>query len=173
MVGLGDLPGGEFHSEARAVSGDGRVVVGSSNGATGIEAFRWTPEGGMVALGDVPGGDVHSMALATTADGGLVVGESRASLVATPRAFIWTESGGMRDLQDVLTDEYGLGPALAGWDLYVASDVSDDGRVIVGYGSNPAGELEGFVVIVPEPSAAVLAVAISATLFAGRRRRSR
>lgn len=32
MVGLGDLPTGTFHSEARGVSGDGNVVVGCLRG---------------------------------------------------------------------------------------------------------------------------------------------
>jgi len=44
---LGDLPGGEFYSEAHAVSADGSVVVGYSGSALGSEAFRWTREDGM------------------------------------------------------------------------------------------------------------------------------
>jgi probable HAF family extracellular repeat protein len=41
MVGLGDLPGGTFTSEALAASADGSVVVGSSSSASGdSEAFR-------------------------------------------------------------------------------------------------------------------------------------
>ncbi len=42
FMGLGDLPGGSFFSQAYAVSPDGSVVVGGSMSAAGEEAFRWT-----------------------------------------------------------------------------------------------------------------------------------
>jgi probable HAF family extracellular repeat protein len=51
MVGLGDLPGGDFYSLAYGVSADGSVIVGQAN--TGSEeAFLWTPSLGMVNLRD-------------------------------------------------------------------------------------------------------------------------
>lgn len=53
LVGLGDLPGGGFDSEARGVSADGSVVVGQGYSASGYEAFRWTSGGGMVSLRDL------------------------------------------------------------------------------------------------------------------------
>ena len=58
MVGLGDLPGGDFYSQGWGVSADGSVVVGRSNivSSLGMEAFRWTEAEGMVGLGDLPGG---------------------------------------------------------------------------------------------------------------------
>ena len=80
MVGLGDLPGGDFFSEARAVSADGTVVAGFSSTALGFEAFRWTSGGGMVGLGDLPGGIFSSRALGVSADGTRVLGFSRTTL---------------------------------------------------------------------------------------------
>jgi hypothetical protein len=50
---LGDFPGGDFFSIARAVSGDGSVVVGTGVSASGGEAFHWTQGGGMLRLWDV------------------------------------------------------------------------------------------------------------------------
>ena len=50
-----------------AVSADGSAIVGASQSGNGREAFRWTPETGMVGLGDLPGGGFGSAALA--ADG--------------------------------------------------------------------------------------------------------
>jgi hypothetical protein len=50
MVGLGDLPRGAFQSVANGVSGDGSVVVGVGNSASGGEAFVWTAGGGMQTL---------------------------------------------------------------------------------------------------------------------------
>ena len=54
FLGLGDLPGGEYRSDATAVSANGKVVVGQSDSALGQEGFRWTRSDGMVGLGDLP-----------------------------------------------------------------------------------------------------------------------
>lgn len=162
MVGLGDLSGGEFSSTASAVSADGSVIVGDASSASGREAFRWTEATGMIGLGDLPGGSFSSEANATTADGAIVVGAAATSDLA---AFIWTATDGMRSLQEVLTTKHGLGPSLAGWSLSAASDVSDDGRVIVGYGRGPSGNLEGFVVVIPEPSTVTLVIAASVSIM--------
>ncbi|MGD8454473.1 MAG: PEP-CTERM sorting domain-containing protein [Phycisphaerae bacterium] len=58
MVGLGDLPGGIFHSQASDVSADGSIIVGMANsdGVTspdGFEAFIWDADNGMRSLRDV------------------------------------------------------------------------------------------------------------------------
>ncbi len=53
MVGLGDLPGGEFHSLAKAISGDGSVIIGSGTTESGAEAFIWTDAAGMRPLQDL------------------------------------------------------------------------------------------------------------------------
>jgi len=53
MVGLGDLSGGEFSSEARAISADGSVVVGRASSGSGDEAFIWDEENGMRSLRDI------------------------------------------------------------------------------------------------------------------------
>ncbi len=52
FVGLGDISGGQYLSEARAVSANGSVVVGSSSSEKGEkEAFRWTVRSGLIGLG--------------------------------------------------------------------------------------------------------------------------
>src|SRR5262249_26072669 len=53
IVGLGDLPGGVFSSEAHAVSADGSVVVGKGTTNSGDQAFNWDPQHGMRVLQDV------------------------------------------------------------------------------------------------------------------------
>jgi hypothetical protein len=51
MLGLGDLPGGQFSSTALAVSADGQTVVGCGrNAADSNEAFVWRQTGGMQSL---------------------------------------------------------------------------------------------------------------------------
>lgn len=47
MVGLGDLPGGNFWSKALGVSENGSVIVGVGNILSDIEAFIWDPSNGI------------------------------------------------------------------------------------------------------------------------------
>ncbi|HUT61801.1 MAG TPA: HAF repeat/PEP-CTERM domain-containing protein [Phycisphaerae bacterium] len=133
MVGLGDLSGSLFASRAWAVSADGSVIVGegtsTASGQNG-EAFRWTQATGMVPLGDLPGGAVDSAAYDCSGDGAIIVGSGFGT--SGTRAMIWDANNGMRDLSTVLTGEYGID--LTGWKLYEARAISDDGKVIAGYG---------------------------------------
>lgn len=139
MTGLGDLPLGELHSGARAISANGSVIVGFGSSGAGQEAFRWTQSGGMVGLGDLPGGTFASIALAVSADGSVVVGRGTTEIGS--EAFIWDAARGMRNLKDVLV---GGGLDLSGWILAEARGVSADGRTVVGFGTNPAGQTEAW-----------------------------
>lgn len=129
---LGDLPGGAFRSEARAVSSDGLVVVGDSDSADGTEALRWTRAGGLEGLGDLPGGLFLSTALGISADGAVIVGSSQSQLTSGfgNEAFRWTRAGGM----------VGLGELPGGSEASVARAASADGSVIAGT-SSAAGAL--------------------------------
>jgi probable HAF family extracellular repeat protein len=120
MVGLGDLPGGSFQSDARGVSADGSVVVGYGNSGTGFQAFRWTQATGMVGLGYLPGGSFSSAADGVSADGSVVVGYGNSGTGF--QAFRWTQATGM----------VGLG-YLPGGESSGASAVSADGSVVVGH----------------------------------------
>jgi uncharacterized membrane protein len=135
---MGDLPGGSFFSEALGTNGDGSVIVGASIGMSiDTLAFRWTAAGGMVSLGGAT-----KRANACSGDGNVVVGSVRYG--AGTRAFVWDTVHGLRMLDDVLANEHGLSAALAGWTLLEATDISTDGRVIVGNGYAPSGALEGW-----------------------------
>jgi probable HAF family extracellular repeat protein len=137
MVGLGFLPGGSF-SQAQAVNADGTVVAGTS----GPEAFRWTQAGGMVGLGFLPGGS-GSQALGVNADGTVVVGLGNATGTGgNSKAFRWTQAGGMQSVQALLT---AMGVSTTGWTLTSAQGVSADGQVIVGSGTDPNGQEEGWI----------------------------
>ncbi len=84
IVGLGDLPGGDFASAALGLTVHEGVVrvVGASHGAAdedgdpnGEQAFHWTPGGGMVWLpGFSSGSQFSSQALGISRDGSTVVG---------------------------------------------------------------------------------------------------
>jgi hypothetical protein len=108
---------------------------------------RWTQETGWVALRDLEGGDTLRngpvYAMDVSADGTIIVG--RGVDPSGPEPFIWDADHGTRNLTTVLRDEYGLGALLAGWNLTEARHISDDGRTIMGYGNNPAGQKEFWV----------------------------
>jgi probable HAF family extracellular repeat protein len=164
MRGLGLLTGGT-DSNATAVSPDGRVVVGNAQSVNGREAFRWE-DGVMVGLGDLPGGLFSSFAQGVSGDGKIVVGGGRTEQGF--EAFFWDAAHGMRRFEDALASDYGIGSG--GWVFHTVNDVSADGTVFAGDGINPSGRREGWVVIVPEPSALV-AVGIVFAVFAIRRTR--
>ncbi len=139
MQSLGALHGS--YSTAFGVSQDGRVVVGVSHNGSGYTvAFRWTADAGMQDLGTLGGN--FSAAFDVSADGKVVVGHSEIEPgIETYRAFLWTESTGMQNLNDLyahlLTD---------GSRLWYASAVSPDARYIVGQGWNAsAGRYEAFL----------------------------
>jgi probable HAF family extracellular repeat protein len=127
---LGFLPGSTAsYSDAVAVSADGSVVVGTSNAASGFQAFRWTASGGMVGLGELPGGMLGSHARDVSADGSAIIGSS-ASVNSSSQPFLWTAAGGM----------VGLGNLLPGTYAPTALAISGDGLVIVGVSTR--GEID-------------------------------
>jgi probable HAF family extracellular repeat protein len=165
MVGLGDIAGGNFRSQANAASSDGSVIVGwGSTQASGeqLEAFRWSEATGMVGLGDLPGGDHFSYAEDVSGDGSIVIGVAVDGIAHYYDAFIWDQAHGMRKLQDVIQNQYGID--LSGWHLYSAKGISDDGTTIVGTGQNPNGRPEAWIFHVPEPASATLLLIAMATI---------
>jgi probable HAF family extracellular repeat protein len=165
MVSLGDLPGGDVFSFAAAISDDGNVIVGRGRVAAGDEAFMWTSGGGMVGLGDLPGGDLDSVANAASADGSVIVGQGTSAIGDEAVLF---RNGGAYNLRDHLVS---LGLDMTGWTLTTATGVSDDGRTIVGTGTNPLGQTEAWIATVPEPgSVALLAIGLAGLMPIGWRR---
>jgi probable HAF family extracellular repeat protein len=121
---LGDLEGGEFYSQARAISRDGAMVVGTSSSATaGREAFVWRGEE-LIPLGDLAGGEQRSEGWDVNRIGpqAVAVGIGRGPGI---EAFRWREtSAGQGDMK-------GLG-FFPGGSNSVARGVSADGNTVVG-----------------------------------------
>ncbi|MBN1910628.1 MAG: PEP-CTERM sorting domain-containing protein [Pirellulales bacterium] len=164
MVSLDDELGGNYQNNAMAVSADGSVVVGSY----GSDAFAWSLDSGRIDLGSMPD-VIYADARDVSADGSVIVG-----MAETPdrhEPFLWNAEDGMRFLSDILTDDYGVD--LTGWELQYVHGLSDDGKIIVGTGLNPAGHIASWIAIVPEPGTTSLLMGALAGLVFLRRRRTR
>jgi probable HAF family extracellular repeat protein len=138
QVSLGSLAGAAGESNARGISRDGKYVVGYTEvSATRTEAFIWSQEAGMVSLGGFPQQD-YGTGYAVSDDGSRVVGNSQIDnqIYAT----VWSSESGWQDLVAVLTAS---GIDMTGWRLYLAGDITGDGRFVTGYGVHN-GITEGF-----------------------------
>jgi probable HAF family extracellular repeat protein len=176
FTGLGVIGltyGQSFYSTAADVSDDGAIVVGSATSESFLEAFRWSESTGMIGLGVLYPDGIHSDAFAVSGDGSVVVGSLLHGPLDTPNtdvqqvAFVWDLVHGMRNLQQALIDNFGLGDQLANWTLQQANGISSDGRSIVGYGINPEGNTEAWLVrlvrplTAPEPSTLALLLLVA------------
>lgn len=100
----------------------------------------------MASLGEGNGkGIVSSRARAVSWGGTLVAGCG--TTADGEVAFLWDGAHGMRTLSDVLLTEHGT--AVANWLLKCITAMSADGRVLGGYGINPQGRTECWIVQLP------------------------
>lgn len=122
------------NSDASGISADGTTIVGELQLSGGeYHAFRWTAASGMVDIGTLGSGNLVSRALATSHDGSVVVGHSLTTTsTSSDHAFVWTAKCGMLDLNTVLRSVIPKG-----WYLQIATDISEDGTVITGWGVSP------------------------------------
>lgn len=147
---LGALPSNSVAAaEARAISTNKQVVVGSSDVSGVRRVFRYT--NAMVDLGTIPGG-TSTTALATNYDGKVIVGTGTVSSYYDT-AYYWSTGAGAQNLSTFLAS---LGTNMTGWVLKEATGVSDDGTAIVGTGFYN-GMLRGFVIKgMPCPSVPII-----------------
>lgn len=162
---LPNLDGGKF-AEAYAMTPDGSIIAGRSDSPRGPQACIWffdysTNEWVVKGLGGLSKKKLDSVATGiayktgSTAGELMVVGQSK-SILYPSEAFVWTgnpvleddEIGYMYDLEYILIKtgaaEYsGMGSR---WILNEATGLSADGDRIVGWGVNPEGGIEAFVV---------------------------
>ncbi|MDB6027063.1 MAG: hypothetical protein JWM68_3286, partial [Verrucomicrobiales bacterium] len=129
------------------ISADGLTIIGYGYSTSTHEAFRWTSGTGMVGLGFLPC-DTWTIGRAASGNGSIIVGDPQT--IANKCVFIWDAQHGLRELLNVLINDYGLN--LAGWQLGRATALSYDGNIIVGYGTNPSGQTEAWIAnITPTP----------------------
>ncbi len=132
LPGVGGDPDGA--GEAWGVSSDGTWVSGSAS-ASG-NAFRWSAATGPEALGTIAGFQGAASGQAISDDGKTVVGFAGIAFFGIT-AFIWTEADGIQRFQDFAA---GLGIILPpGEDFQIISDMTADGRKMIGYYGADAG----------------------------------
>jgi uncharacterized membrane protein len=111
---LGKIPNNE-HTFAQNISADGTTIIGHDYN---VIAYRWTEQSGFESLPPL------GIPWATSADGSVIVGQS------VQGAYRWTENSG----PDYVPDIAGGGFAES------ATDVSEDGRILVGNGIANGGQ---------------------------------
>jgi probable HAF family extracellular repeat protein len=122
---LGALLGGTL-SNAQGINASG-VIAGYSNSSTSGSNFvtvAWDPSGKIHNLGTLPGGT--SSAAYDINDSNQIVGFSN-TVTSTSDAMIWTQKGGMKDLNSLI-------PPNSGWVLVLANWINNSGQ-ITGYGT--------------------------------------
>src|SRR5438067_7321815 len=100
--------------------------------------------------------NVAGEARAVSADGNRIIGTDNNAF----DAFLWDPQHGMRNLKNVLLDDYGLDLGSMWLD---PSAISPDGNVIVGRLVSASGD-QAFRIVLPEPSVALLVVSCSILL---------
>ncbi|MDZ4784355.1 MAG: hypothetical protein SGJ19_29260 [Planctomycetia bacterium] len=132
--------------------GDGKVAAGTSYEANQSWGFVW-PLGGESTY--LPAGrPTGSTSKAASFDGSAIIGNGDPLSEAGSIAFRWTAETGVDDM--------------TGWKLNVALDASENGRVMYGYGINPAGRGAPWVAVMPaapEPNAFILVLIGGAALL--------
>ncbi|HVY30464.1 MAG TPA: hypothetical protein VHB79_28090 [Polyangiaceae bacterium] len=147
MVALG-LPPGDTSSAAVHVSRDGKVAVGNSLGADSRHhAVRWTPAGGPERLPDLPG-MTFAWGLTASGDGRVIGGMTGPSNepYGGGAAVLWTD-GNPQLVKDLLVAS---GVDTTGWDLQSVTDISADGKTVLGSGVVPGvGQYADWLVTLP------------------------
>ncbi len=117
FAGTGILPGGAF-SFATNVSGDGSVVLGSSDSSNGQIGFKWTAIGGIQTVPFPPGNGNGAQGVnGVSRDCSIIVCAAYGNV-----AFQWTAAAG-----SVLLASPGYSAA--------ATAISPDGQVVAGFGN--------------------------------------
>lgn len=149
---LSDPPGSVL-TYVNDLADQGRYATGYADFDTplGLRAFRYDLVSDSAALiNPLPGWD-YTFGVAISGDGSRIVGLTEALASRRRAVFLWEDGVGVRLLADLLT-EAGETNHL-GWTLTgEVTDISADGRTIVGWGFNPERKAEAWRVVFPEPT---------------------
>lgn len=168
LVGLGSIEG---DSHGCRVSGDGMTVIGNYGSTIyggPILLFRWTEMAGFESLDSL---NNYSVPTAVSFDAGIVLSASSFDAGYPQDAVIWTKENGAALLRPYLLPKvhYDLAQYLevSRWRFREAGALSSGGRFIAGYGDNPDGLQQMFLVDLGPLPPPVIASATSATAVYG------
>jgi uncharacterized membrane protein len=139
-----------YKGEAYDVSNDGQYACGRNfdySGPLGTappDGYRANPDGTFTKLDVLPDFPARIVDPFAISDNGKVIGGRAGSFFTGTSTYVWIEGVGPIDLQTFLISQ-GL-DELYFWFLAQVNAVSADGTKIAGYGFNPDGWMEGFVV---------------------------
>jgi probable HAF family extracellular repeat protein len=140
FVPLGDLTGGLFISRASAISADGTTIVGfgkaTSQIARPFEAVRWVlPDLAIEPLrAPLIDDGLSRQAVAVSSDGRVVAGYTEElNPLITSQTFLWSEGNGFTPIT-MPPEIFSSHP----------TDISADGKVVVGEGLRPSYASEAF-----------------------------
>ncbi len=163
-----NTPAGYDNSRVYNMSDNGDYIVGYlPEVSAAIEpACYWDRQGDIHLLGSVSSDDYISVAY-DVSDNGIIVGTEIDYDVIPQYAIIWDEEHGVRDLKDVLVNDYGYD--FDDWLLSDAVYINPEGTYLVGNGFDPDGNNIVWEATIPEP-ATLLLFGIGAVLLRVRRR---
>jgi uncharacterized membrane protein len=140
--------------EFRDATLDGRIAVGFTLARyDDVAAIYFNPAlggQGLVQAEPPPAPFSSSRIMAVSGDG-RVMGGSFGRGWWDKTAGIWRDDVGAVHLKPWLINEFGLGSVLAGWELTEVTDVSEDGTVLVGNGTDGLGRNRGWRLTIPPP----------------------
>lgn len=165
-TGMNPLPSlaGTIESQARGISRDGRVIVGSATTSSATFAVRWV-DGVVENLGTAPGVNSPNLFRANQ-DGSVLIGGDGSS-IGDNSALVWTASTGFMLLTDYLRAN-GV-PVPTDVAIPYCQAVSADGSSFGGVLVSASLGNQGFVATIPQSIVLLGPLAASMFIF-GRRR---
>jgi probable HAF family extracellular repeat protein len=167
---LGDLPGGLTLGTATHITNAGQILGDALTDpnptdphSNGQRAVVFLEDGTIRQIGLLPG--MSDSSVRDVNDLGEIVGSSGSGSWYDWRAFVWSESGGMRNLNDLL-DASG-----AGWTLSLPQAINNLGQIVV-VGQFDGKEATALLTPVPEVTAAAVAATFTPFALLARRRRT-
>jgi probable HAF family extracellular repeat protein len=161
MTDLGTLGGVQNQSQAFAINSLGHVAGVTYNKLNVDVAFLYTPDAGMVGLSGF-GFLTHVLGM-NDLDQIVGYGDGINGTQDQQRAFIYNPGSGTIGLNALISPS-------SGWVLEEATAINDSGQ-IVGFGTNPQGNTDAFLLTpLPEPASGVLLLAAAGTLLRRRQR---
>jgi hypothetical protein len=151
--GLGDLPGGDFYSEADGISGNGKWIAGASLTREGLRAFVWSKNGGMLELKDKESIQHSTVGNCVSDDGKVIGGETLVD--GELHATLWFYKkidNNPPKYQFYYAEDYlkSIGVTIdKDWKLESVQCISDNGLVIVGKAKSDTGAARVWMATIP------------------------